>query len=240
MTTNLTAVISGLWTPGTVPALTQGTYLSAQASADEATRVALDLDDGFLGFYLVATATPGGPVYRSRWKIAAEASGPTLRTGTTEAHEAQVWLTLRVYPRSEVQQVTYDQDHYDDMPFQGILAPVVAALLLRKRFGAAEREITVGSFGTGTFMPVELGFDGLYPPTPSTADYGADGLAGYGTTLPAGTASHPTVWLSADGDAWKVSYCVDQPSKTYEDRWDDPDEALPVFDPLPEPQPVIP
>lgn len=244
--TDYLATIKGTWDPGSIGALDYAAYYGAAQAASQATRSAIGYTSGWAGFHIVATRAPGGPVYRSRWKIQAMASGPALRPQSADPHDSQVNLLLRTVPFGGSEQVVYDDLTLNatpeaPMPFQGVLHSVVAALLLRAAWGAGPRSITVGSYGTGMFTPTEL----VYA-APSGAEvtlpYGdpAEDLAEYRINqMIDGDA--PAVWLVTADRNWKISYVVADPnSYSAADRWDTPDEPAPAFTALREPKPTPP
>lgn len=240
--TDYRATINGTWNPGSIPAIEPAGYPSAQRAATDATRSALGLTGDTVDFHILSVKQSGGPVYRAHWKLFSYVSGPALHMGTTEPHDSQISLMLRVFPFSQVDQVRFDPDLVD-ADYRGVMAGVVPALLLRKHWGLGPRQITVGSLGTGTFTPAELTYPELFSANPqTTVPYDTpDALASYGFTLAAGSSPQPAMWLvDADDASWKVSYCAERVELAYLDRWDDPDEPAPGFDPLPAPNPVLP
>lgn len=233
MTTNFIATINGLWTPGTIGPISPDFYGETQLTARQATRELLGLTTSEIGFYLVSRDTVGR-VRQSRWRLIALAGGPSLRPGTVQPHDSQISLTLKVEPHGDLQQVVYGEGA-ETMPYRGAMSGVVAALLLRNRWGLSEREITVGQHGTGVFTPLELAYSGMYGDATVTADYEASGLTGYKFIAPAGSSPVPTMWLATDDASWPVSYCVTGPTETVAQRWDEPDDVVPEYAPLPEP-----
>jgi hypothetical protein len=231
-----TATIKGTWDPGGIPPFSDPlAYTLAQQQARTATRTALGLGDGRIGFHIVGVDGISDRVWREHWNIEAYAGGPTLRFGgTDQPHASQVSLTLRVQPLSEVQQITGEPDR--SMPYGGVLTTVVAALLLRARFGEDARQITINE-GTGTFTPELLRFSDIYGTT-IEVPYDTQGLAGYGFTGPDSDSQYPRMWLVSDDGSWKVSYLTALPAQSYTERWDPQDEPVPAFEPLPAPEPV--
>lgn len=239
--TDYLAKIKGTWNPGSIPAIEPAGYGNAQRAAAAATRSALGLPGDTLAFHLIGTTGPDSPVYRQHWKLFAYVGGPALRMGTPAEHDSEISLLLRAYPLTEVQHVTFDPDLPWDMPYGAVMAGVVPALLLRHRFGTGPRQLTIGSLGTGTFTPTVLSYPDLYAAVELVeVPYDTQGLASYGFTLPAYSSSHSAMWLVTDDGTWKVSYCAERVEQSYAQRWDDPDEPAPAFEPLPAPDPVMP
>jgi len=230
----LLATIAGTWNPGGVPALTALTYPGAQRDATTAVQGVLGVADSLIDFYLVATRHPGGPVYRTLWRLLASSSGPTLRIGPAQTHPSQLFLWLTLRPLGEQLQMVGDLA-MPDMPYRGVLAELVPALLLRHYWGPAARQITVGGLGTGTFTPQTLGWrDRFSPDVDVTVPYEQPDLAMYWFAQPPASPP-PALWLvttDAEPVGWKVSYCVERPEQPAAERWDDPAQPVPQFDPL--------
>lgn len=237
---NYAAIIRGTWDPGGIPPFESpmdlyGAYPQAIAGA----RTALQLTHETLDFYLISRPTPESAVHRQRWSVFYNVGGPSLHLGpNAEPHPSLMSITTSVYPHSEVQQVIADEGPSD---YQGVFAGIIPALILRHRFGPSARPITLAGYGTGTFTPAELSFQDLFSAASQvTVPYDTAGLASYSFVRPAGTVDPPAVWLVTDDASWKVSYCVESPDQIYDQRWDDPDEPAPEFEPLPAPEPVRP
>ena len=121
------------------------------------------------------------------------------------------------------------------MPYRGVLAGIVGALLLRNRWGLSEREIVVGQYGTGMFTPLELVYNELYTDVTTKVDYEATKLASYRLIAAVDSSPVPAMWLAADDVGTQVSYCVANGADGPAQRWDAGDAAVPPFDPLPVP-----
>jgi hypothetical protein len=229
------ASIIGTWNPGSVPALTGSTYPAAQAAATKATRAMLGVVDQTLDFHVVATDYPGGPVYRTRWKVRADVSGPTLRVGPAVASTAQVNLMVWIYPHTEVRQVVGDPQ-MENMPYRGVFGGVLAALLLRDHWGEGVRAVVLPGYGAGSFEPELLRYRNVFNSETITVSYTASDSEISSYMFAANESNQPPgMWLVTDTDpqrSWQVSYCVSTPGDTVENRWDTTPQPVPAFVPL--------
>lgn len=215
-------------------------YLVTQAQLDAATTNLLG-GVSTADFYLIARVQPYEPVYRVRWMLNAQVSGPTLRSsGTTgQDHEAEIRLVMRRYPMggSATTQIITDpaDDSRAEMPYRSALTGVQAALLLRHLWGAGPRSVTVGDRATVRFTPETLEFTGPAGYEPVVVDYDAPSVAEYPFFLPENDGRQPALWMALDGagegEGWKISYAT-EPATGPEERWDDPAEPVPAFAPL--------
>lgn len=229
------ASIIGTWNPGSVPALDSATFPAAQAAATEATRDLLGVVDQTLDFHVVATDYPGGPVYRTRWRVRADGSGPMLKIGPAEPSTAQVDLMVWIYPHTEVRQVVADPQ-MADMPYRGVFGGVLAALLLRDLWGPGARTITLPAVGSGSFEPESLRYRNVFNSDTVTVPYGADDseITSYAFIVN-DSGQPPGMWLATDADpraSWQISYCVTSADQSVVDRWDTTPQPIPDFEPL--------
>lgn len=237
-----TASIGGTWAPGTIPAITPDNYQSAQAAAISALDTIIGITNSTVEFYVVYTPAPGAPVYRTRWRVEADASGPGMLLDTTIEHDSDITLLVRLYSYAEVRQVVADEDLHD-MPYRGVYSPLLGALMLRRAWGTGARDVTLTGFGTGTFTPETLKFRDTWnsisyeiPYDTPAAQIGAYEI----TTSP--NAAPPAMWLVSADDltqGWQVSYCVSTPGQPIADRWDTSIQPVPEFDPLPWPSDTV-
>lgn len=229
------ASIIGTWNPGSTPAITKSTYPTVQAAATKATRTMLGVVDQTLDFHVVATDYPAGPVYRTRWKVRADGSGPTLRVGPAVASTAQVNMLVWIYPHTEVRQVVADPE-MPDMPYRGVFGGVLAALLLRDHWGPGVRAVVLPGFGAGSFEPESLSFRNVFNSETITVPYGASDseISSY-AFVSNETSRPPGMWLATDTEprrSWQISYCVSAPDEPVENRWDTVPQPIPDFVPL--------
>jgi hypothetical protein len=227
------ATITGTWTPssGTISA---DQRVQAQQAADQATKSATGVADGPMDFHIIATDYPGGPVYRTHWRLNTYISGPSLRADTTDPHPSQVQLMQVEYPHAAVRQVVADPAMLR-MPYRGEMSSGVTALLARHAWGTEPRTLTASGFVTGTFTPETIRFGDMYNRGDIELPYDStdDQLSTYAITQ--GQSGAPTaMWLSTDpvpGATWQISYCVAKRGQRLADRWDTPQSA-PEFTPL--------
>lgn len=233
-----TAVIRGTLDPGDIyPFTSTNDYVTAQAEMDAATANALG-GGGSADFYLIARVWTYQPVYRVRWMLDAELSGPSLRSDGTGAHESTVRMILRRYPLGDKTQIVTDpaDDERAEMPYRDALSGVQPALLLRTLWGTGPRTLTLSGRGTATFTPATLEFTlpGQYEP--SIVAYDTATIAAYPFIEAQQDSRQPALWLARTGDpegeGWKISYCAHPETGDVESRWDDPDEAVPEYAPL--------
>lgn len=227
------ATITGTWTPssGTV---SPDQLLQAQQAANLATKAVTGIADGPLDFHIIASDFPGGPVYRTHWRLTTHISGPSLRADATEPHPSQVRLMQLEYPHATVRQVVAD-DASLHMPYRGEMSNGVTALLARHAWGTEPRTLTASGFVTGTFTPETIRFADMYNRGTIEVPYDStdDKLSTYAITQ-AQSGAPTAMWLSTDpvpGTAWQVSYCVAKRGQGLDDRWDTPQSA-PEFTPL--------
>lgn len=234
------ATIRGtLATGSTYPFASLNDYLATQAQMDAATATALG---GITSadFYLIARLQPSEPVYRVRWILDAEVSGPVLRAdGTAGADpESSIQLVLRRYPSgTDKRQIVTDpaDDQRAGMPYRDALSGLVPALLLQQMWGTGPRSITVGDRATVTFTPETLEYTGPADPEPVGVPFSSATLAEYPFFQPRDNYRVPALWLAssgaAEGEGWKISYAT-EPGSTRDDRWDEETEPVPPFTPL--------
>lgn len=235
-TRDYVATIVGTWDPGSVPALsTSPMHAAAQDAATSASQTALAIKDGMLEFYIISTDQPGAPVARTRWRVEATAAGPTLEFNTAQPHESELTLSVRIYPHSQTRQVVTD-DAVDEMPYRGVLAPGVVALLLRHHWGPESRTLTLDGFGSGTFIPTALRFRDTWNSTTVEMAYDSNEtvLAPY-ALIAANSFSPPAMWLTTTETpkkAWQISYCIRKEGETAQNRWDRSIQSAPEFNEL--------
>jgi hypothetical protein len=237
--TDYIARLSGTWDPGTVPALGDDDFYTAQQQVRQTIAPMLNLTVPLLDFHIVSTTPSVEGVLRTRWKIVTRAGGPTLYPDTTEPHPSDIYYTLRLQPLAQVKQLEVDVAA-SDWAYRGMLTGAIPAYLLREAWGTQPRQINVGSFGTGTFTPAAITYTALDGYTQRTVTFGQEDLADFVIEADQYSAGHQAIWLvvppaEPDGDAMthKLSYAV-QPGGPYDvvDRWDDPAEPAPAFTPL--------
>lgn len=231
------ASIVGTWNPGSVPAITPDAYASANAAIQAATDAVIGVVDSTIEFHVIATDESGGPVYRTRWRLEADASGPSLNLNTTEPHQSELTLLVRVYPRSQVRQVIVDEEMHD-MPYRGVYAPIIGALLLRHAWGPGSRALSLTGFGTGTFEPTALRYREAWNSVVTELPYDTDddNVTTFAIVRSVNERV-PAMWLVTEEDqrkAWQISFCVNEPGQGPNDRWDTP-QSVPEFEPLPWP-----
>lgn len=229
--------IGGTLDPGSVyPLQSSNDYASAQLEMDAATTNALGWS-GDADFYLIARLWTYQPVYRVRWMLEAAPSGPQLRANGTESHPSSVRFILRRFALSDRKQIVTDPADEDrpEMPFRDTLCGLQPALILRQLWGADARTITLSGRGTITFTPETLEFTEPGAVEPTVVDYDTTPVTAYQFSESEGTTRQPALWLARtgapEGEGWKISFCA-EPGKGIEDRWDDPDEPVPPFEPL--------
>jgi hypothetical protein len=229
------ASIIGTWNPGSVPELSSSTYPAAQAAATKATRLMLGMVEPELEFHVVATDYPGGPVYRTRWRVRADVSGPTLGVGPAVAASAQVNLLVWIYPHTEVRQVVADPE-MPDMPYRGVFGGVLAALLLRDLWGAGVRAVTLPGFGSGSFEPELLRYRDIFNSESITVPYEASDSEITSYVFVSNETGQPSgMWLATGENpqrSWQISYCVSSPEESIGERWDTMPQSVPAFEPL--------
>lgn len=234
------AAIGGTWDPGGLPVVTPATLHETSEAATTAVRALLGVVPGEqTEFHILTRMSPDRPVLRSLWRVQLDVIGPQLEVGATAEHESSVDATVTIYPFSELRQVSQDEGVFGTQ-HNYAMCGLVPALLLRHWWGPSVRPVTLPGLGSGTFTPQTL----QWRPRPNTraalvADYDADGLACYPFARMQGDARPPSMWLAPDaGDpqtGWKVSFCHAGPTAEATwpvDRWDDPAEQVPEFQPL--------
>lgn len=236
------AAVAGQLDPGTVYPLLPADFYNVQSLTGPALRTALGTRTRF---YMVMRAGASDPVYRERWSLAVNLSGPSLRTNQATGHPTEVTADVLVYPFGSDHwdgQLTRDPDDQRQLPYQGQLCGLVAAQWLRHVWGPGARELVVGTRGTLTITPQSLRHSPMTETTPlTTVDYTAQGLAAYAFATDPGTDYQPGIWMVLSdpdnpGDVaaqWKLSYCLPTWTDNPADRWDDPLEPAPSFELLP-------
>jgi hypothetical protein len=192
--------------------------------------------------YLVIRTSLSQPVYRERWVVDVELSGPSLTPLTTAAHLSGLTAALRVYPPGTEEashQLARDPGDVRNVRYSGQLCGLVAAHWLRHKLGTDPLALTIGGFGSLTFTPQEMIYGAMYAPDPwTTVDYGTEPSGAYAFEATPQEDYRPGVWLAVadepEGTAptWKMSYCTPQGVSGVEYRWDDPAEPCPAFAPL--------
>lgn len=232
------ATIRGTLDTGSIyPFADTNDYVLTQAQLDAATANALG-GVSSADFYLIARLQPYEPLYRVRWMLNAQVSGPTLRPDGTAGtdHDATVRLMFRRYPMGETATAQIITDPADndrvEMPYRSALTGVQPALLLRHLWGTGPRAITVGDRATVTFTPEILEYTGLAGYEPVEVDYDEPALAEYPFFVPENDGRQPALWMAlngaTEGEGWKISYAT-EPGTAREERWDDPAEPVPAF-----------
>lgn len=214
-------------------------YLVTQAQLDAATTTALGGTTS-ADFYLIARVQPYEPLYRVRWMLNAQLSGPVLRSDGTAGtdHESSVQLLLRRYPiGTDKRQIITDpaDDDRTEMPYRDALTGVQPALLLRELWGPGPRSITIGNRATVTFTPDTLEYTSPAGYERVQAPYDVTTLAEYPFFQPRDDYRVPALWLArtgaAEGQGWKISYAT-EPGTDRDERWDAEVEPVPAFTPL--------
>lgn len=246
-TVDYLATVEGIWNPVTMPAITGDNFPVIQHAATTALRELLGISDNSIDFHLIANKGPGTRVYRSRWRVEAHGSGPTLLVGQAGAHPSQVGLMLRVYPLSQVRQFVADED-WNEMPQMGVMGAIVPAILLCHHllkpdgWGVQPIPVAAGTLGMGNFTPHTLVYRDLFDAPVDGHDAGrnfriplvdGDGnptdirtVVSYCYDSVRARVHRPIpfgMWLVADGPdnkSWKISYCVDQVEQGPSQRWD--------------------
>lgn len=228
------AGIGGTWNPGSVPAITPDTYGEAQYAGSQALDAVIGLADNELGFHIVSTDYPGGPVMRSRWRVETYVYGPRLQLNTTEPHDSQLTMSMLLYPLSERRQCIFDEA-MPNMRFRGVFSTVIGALLLRHAWGPDARTLTLNGFGSGTFTPHTLRYSDSTNRTAMEVDYAAPDKDIVAYPYVQGESDRPpALWLVTDNldTAWEVSYCVTGAELSPDQRWDMDIQPVPDFTPL--------
>lgn len=213
------------------------TYRDAQLTATDTVHQLLGGNDT-VDFYLIARLDPSEPLYRVRWRLTIDYIGPHFvfdHPGGPHVSTiaAQLWLR----PIGDFRQLTVDPADEDrpEMPYRTNLSGLYTALMLRRAWGTGLRHITVGAHGTVGFSPSTLSYIPLYTHAYKTVPYDTTSLAEYPFVLNENSGQTPALWLALAGapigEGWKVSYCA-EPGHGAEDRWDDPNEAVPAYAPL--------
>jgi hypothetical protein len=192
--------------------------------------------------YLVIRTSLSQPVYRERWVLAVELSGPSLTPATSDGHLSGLSAGLRVYPSGTdeaAHQLARDPNDTRHPRYAGQLCGLVAAQWLRYKLGTAPVALTVGGFGALTFTPQEMIYGAMYAPDPwTTVDYDDPAPAAYAFEATPQQDYQPGVWLvmadepEGTAQAWKMSYCTPEGTSGVDNRWDDPAEPCPQFAPL--------
>jgi hypothetical protein len=228
------AGVGGTWDPGSVPAITPESYAEAQYAASVALNGVITVPGNELGFHIISTDYPGGPVMRTRWKLETYIYGPSLLLNTTEPHDSQLTMSTLLYPLSEQRQCVFDEA-YPDMRFRGVFSTVVGALLLRHAWGDGPRTLTLNGFGSGTFTPTSLRFGDANDRNAMEVAYdGADkDIVAY-PFVQGQNDRPPALWLVTEDQsaAWQISYCIAEPGHPSSERWDTDEQAVPSFTPL--------
>jgi hypothetical protein len=232
------ATVHGTLDTGSIyPFTNTDDYVVTQAQLDAAASNALG-GISSADFYLIARLQPYEPVYRVRWMLNAQLSGPTLRANGAAGldHDASVRLVFRRYPMGSTSTAQILTDPADDarveMPYRSALTGVQPALLLRHLWGPGPRTITVGDRASVTFTPETVEYTGVGGYEPVQADYDEPTLAEYPFFVPENDGRQPALWMAlngaAEGEGWKLSYAT-EPGTDRAERWDDPDEQVPPF-----------
>lgn len=231
------AFLGGQLAPGSVyPLGDLNPYWQAHQAATAATRGLLGTEP--VDFHVIARTDPGVPLYRARWRLHAEYGGPYLLPFTSEPHDTAVDLRLWVRPLTEYRQLAQPPDDATraEMPYRTVISELYAALILRHTFGTASRQITIGDYGTVTFTPQTLSYRPLNTYHQTSVPIGTSPIAEYQFTQTPDGGPGKALWLALTGapvgEGWKVSYCTQNPGPA-SDRWDDPDEPVPAYEPVP-------
>jgi hypothetical protein len=230
------ARIAGHLDPGSVyPLNDMETYREAQQATTTALRGLLGTDP--VDFHIIARVSDDGPLYRARWILYIEYGGPYLNLATDEGHDTTLDARLWVRPLTQYRQVAFppEDNGRPEMPYRTTIAGLYTALLLRSAFGTDPRQITADGHGTVTFTPQQLVYAPLRSRTQTTVPVNTSGLADLQFTQPNDGSRGRALWLSLTGGpigtGWKVSYCT-QSGGGVGTRWDDPDEAVPEYEPV--------
>lgn len=231
------ALIGGSLAPGSVyPIEDINTYRQAQQAATAALRGLLGTEP--VDFHVIARTDPGEPLYRARWRLYGEYGGPYLRPFTEEGHDSTIDLRLWVRPLTEQYQLATPPEDMTrpEMPYRTIISELYAALILRGGFGTSQRQITVGDFGTVAFTPETLTHQPMGTFRQETVPIDTHPIAEYSFLQSNDGGPGRALWLGLTGapigQGWKVSYCSETPDSP-ETRWDDPDEPIPDYEPVP-------